>query len=168
MRKRNKIILGSAAVLGAAALIINPSLKNPPIIAAETVLATNAPPGEIVTLLRNACYDCHSDETKWPWYSHVAPVSWWLVDHIKDGRKHLNFSHWPHDDPQRAARKWGRVADEVNEQSMPLASYTWMHPEARFTAAQREQLAKWAETEAERLRAVADRLENAGAASPNP
>ena len=103
-------------------------------------------------MLRGACYDCHSDETKWPWYNRVAPVSWWLADHVNDGRKELNFSDWPQD-PKRAARKWTAISDEVSSGSMPLRSYTWMHAGARLAAGEREQFAKWAEEEAERLRA---------------
>jgi len=151
MKKRRKWILGGAAVIVACMLLINPSRTNPPVVPGHDLFATNPPPAEIAILLRNACYDCHSSETKWPWYSRVAPVSWWLVNHINDARKHLNFSEWPHDDPRRAARKLRHIREEVSSTNMPLPSYTWMHPEARFTPEQREQLAKWAGQEADRL-----------------
>src|SRR5262245_17833149 len=94
-------------------------------------------------MLQGACYDCHSDKTEWPWYNHIAPVSWWLADHVNDGRKRLNFSAWPHDDPSKAARKWSHVSDEVSGGTMPLSSYTWMHSAARLTAEERERFAKW-------------------------
>jgi hypothetical protein len=152
MKKRARwLLLGSTTIL-AGMLLINPPLKNPPLIPGKDVFATNAPPQEIVTLIHGACYDCHSDETKWPWYSHVAPVSWWLVGHVNDGRKRLDFSQWPHDDPRRAAKKWRRIGETVADGDMPLPGYDKMHPAARLTDAQRKQLSDWAEQEADRIR----------------
>lgn len=143
--------MGVLTVL-AAALLINPRLTNPPLVAGQDLTATNSPPPEIVKLIHNACYDCHSDETKWPWYSHVAPVSWWLVEHVEDGRKRLNFSQWPHDDWKRAARRWRSIADSVSEGDMPLPGYDRMHPAARLTNEERKKISDWAEQEADRLR----------------
>jgi len=116
--------------------------------------ATDAPPAEIAALLRAACYDCHSDETKWPWYSRVAPVSWRVADDVNRGRERLNFSDWPHEQPERAARRLERISEELDDGEMPPAKYTWMHPEARLTAGQREQLIHWADQEAARLKAA--------------
>lgn len=141
-------------------LFINPRLTNPPVQPGHDLLASNAPPAEIVSLLRNACYDCHSDETKWPWYSHVAPISWWLVDHVESGRKRLNFSNWPYDDPKRAAKRWRSMGEAVADGDMPLPSYLKGHPEARLTTAQRDAFAKFAEEEADRIR------ESAGGKEP--
>jgi hypothetical protein len=152
VKKRWKWIAIGAAVVLAAMLLIHPRLTNPPVLAGHDLFATNAPPPEIGVLLRHACYDCHSSETKWPWYSHVAPVSWWLADHVNEGRRHLNFSDWPHDDPRRAARKWSRISEEVDSGDMPLASYTWAHPAARLSPEQRDRLVTWAQAEADRLR----------------
>ena len=151
MKKRIKWICGGAAAMVMMLQLTNPALTNPPILPGHDLAATNPPPPHVVATLRAACYDCHSNETKWPWYSRVAPVSWWLVDHIKDARQRLNFSDWPHDDTRRAAKKWRRISDEVSSGDMPLTSYTWVHASARLSAAQRDQLAKWAEQEAARL-----------------
>jgi hypothetical protein len=149
-----KWILGGAVLAFAALQLTNPARTNPPVPPGHDLLATNAPPPEIAVLLRNACYDCHSDETKWPWYSRIAPVSWTVVSHVNDGRERLDFSDWPHDDPRRARKQWNRIGDEVRYGDMPLPSYTWAHTEARLTAGQREQLVNWAEQEAERLKAL--------------
>lgn len=151
MQKR-KICLWVGLTSMAAVLFINPRLSNPPVIAGQNMLASNTPPAAVVSTLRNACYDCHSDETKWPWYSHVAPVSWWLADHVEEGRRRLNFSRWPHDDPKRAAKRWRDISSAVEDGYMPMKNYSRMHPEARLTEAQREQLIQWAYQEAERLR----------------
>jgi mono/diheme cytochrome c family protein len=87
-------------------------------------------------LAKSVCFDCHSNQTVWPWYSHVAPVSWMLQHHVDDGREHLNFSEF--DRPQRDADE----AKEMVEKSyMPLANYTWLHPEARLSDADRKALA---------------------------
>src|SRR5947208_15753610 len=113
MKVRKKWIAGGAAALVAGMLLINPRLTNPPVQPGHDLLATNPPPAEVVSVLRGACYDCHSYETQWPWYSHVAPISWWLVGHVNDGRKRLNFSDWPHEDSKRAVRWYDRIGDSV-------------------------------------------------------
>lgn len=102
-----------------------------------------APP-EVMSILRTACYDCHSYETRWPWYSHVAPVSWWLAHHVHEGREDLNFSRWPLLDfaAQRDARS--DIARQIEKDEMPLKSYRLGHPEARLDARQRAILLDWA------------------------
>jgi hypothetical protein len=151
LKKKIKWFLGVLAVIAVALQFFNPSLKNPSVEPGHDLMATNPPPPEVATLLHNACYDCHSYETKWPWYAHVAPVSWWIVGHMKDGRDHLNFSEWPHNDSYVAGDQLNRIADEVQGRKMPLPSYTWMgmHRDARLTAEQRGRILKWAEQEAQ-------------------
>ena len=152
MKKSVQWAIGGVAAGLVLLQLTNPARTNPPVVSGHDLFAVDPPPAEIAESLRNACYDCHSHETRWPWYSHVAPVSWWLVHHIDDARKHLNFSEWPHDDPRRAARKWRQIADEVSAGTMPLPSYARMHAEARLTAEQRAAIARWAARQAERLR----------------
>lgn len=86
-------------------------------------------------LAQRACFDCHSNETKWPWYSNIAPVSWILQHHVDKGRRELNFSEW--DLPQKEAKKAVR---EVQQGKMPLRPYVLMHPEARLQPAEKQQL----------------------------
>ncbi len=86
---------------------------------------------ETEALARRACFDCHSNETTWPWYSHVAPVSWLVQHDVEDGRKHLNFSRF--DQPQKHAHEAG---EEVEEGEMPMKIYLVTHPEARLTDAE--------------------------------
>lgn len=151
VRKRTKWALVALVVAFGLLQLTNASRVNPVSTPGRDALGTNAPP-EIATMLRSACYDCHSHETHWPWYGHVAPVSWWLDDHVRDARSSLNFSDWPNDNPQKAAKKWNRVSESVRGGDMPLHSYTLIHKSARLTDAQRTQLADWAEQEAQRLR----------------
>jgi hypothetical protein len=150
--KKQKLMLGIFGAVFAGMLLINPRLTNPPVQPGKDLLASNTPPADLVTILRNSCYDCHSDETKWPWYSHVAPMSWWLVDHVESGRKHLNFSQWPHGDPRKSARRWRNMGEAVADGEMPMPSYLKGHPEARLTAEQRDEFVKWCDEQADRIR----------------
>ena len=83
-------------------------------------------------------------------------MSWWVAGHIRDGRRHLNFSDWPPADPRRAKKKLGQIAETVTEGEMPLPSYTWIHSQARLTAADKKLLADWAETEAAKIKTGGD------------
>jgi hypothetical protein len=86
-------------------------------------------------LARLACFDCHSNETRWPWYASIAPLSWRIQEHVDEGREHLNFSEF--DTPQRHADE---TAHEVEEGDMPLSDYLRFHPEARFSDAEKVEL----------------------------
>ena len=153
MRRRVKWIgVGVLAVAGGMQLF-NPARTNPPVAPGRDLCATNAPPA-VVALLHAACYDCHSHETRWPWYSRVAPVSWFVVDDVNKARRHVNFSKWPHDDLHRARAKVNAMRDQISEGEMPLPTYTWMHAEARLTANDRATLIQWAEQEAKRLDSI--------------
>ncbi|HEU6449767.1 MAG TPA: heme-binding domain-containing protein, partial [Verrucomicrobiae bacterium] len=94
-RKLIWIVVALIAIFGLMQCF-NPARKNPPVIV--DFIATNSPPPEIATMLRASCYDCHSRETRWPWYSDIAPVSWLVANDVKDGRKNLDLSDWPVDD----------------------------------------------------------------------
>ena len=129
------------------------SRRNPPVTPGHDLLAgTNTPPPKVAAVLRAACYDCHSYETKWPWYSHVAPVSWWIKSHINDGRKHLNFSEWPPGDPARTRRKLHAISENVDGGDMPLPSYTWIHAEARLSVADKKLITDWADAQADQIK----------------
>jgi hypothetical protein len=153
---KNKLKWIIAGLAGAFALLqlANPPRTNPPVIPGHDLMATNPPPPAIAAMLHAACYDCHSDETKWPWYSRVAPVSMLVAGDVKGGRERMNFSDWPHDLPARAAKRLERISEEVGYKDMPPPKYTLLHPEARLTPAQRDQLINWADQEAARLKPV--------------
>jgi hypothetical protein len=151
MRKLLKWI-GAAAVIGFAALqFTNPAHSNPPVVKGRDALAVNPAPPDVAALLRNACYDCHSYETHWPWYSYVAPMSWTVVQDVNDARDSMNFSDWPNDDAHRARKRWRRIAEAVDANEMPLSKYTLIHRTSRLTAEQRKKLVDWAQQEGETL-----------------
>jgi hypothetical protein len=134
-----------AGLLGAAALqLTNPPLTNPPVLPGHDMLATNPPPPDVAALFKSACYNCHSFETQWPWYSHIAPFSWRITYHVYGARDSLNFSNWPHDHPSWVRKRWRRIADAVEDGEMPLPSYALMHPDSRLTDQERARLVQWA------------------------
>ncbi len=105
---------------------------NPPV-----VQEPNWNSAETRALAVNACFDCHSNKTVWPWYSHVAPVSWFVQYHVDNGREKLNFSEWDADFNEKLAEKALKL---VKEGKMPLRTYLPAHPEARLNSAQTQQL----------------------------
>jgi hypothetical protein len=149
LRKRLKRI-GIFALLAIIAMqLANPSHQNPPVLAGHDLFATNKPPSNIAALLRNSCYDCHSFETKWPWYSYIAPVSWYVARDIKAARANLNFSDWPHDDSGRVRKRWRHIAETVENREMPLDNYTLIHRDAALDDQQRAEIVKWAKGQAD-------------------
>lgn len=135
-RWKSLLIVVSLVVLGlvlvAQVVPYGRNHSNPPIIAEPSwnTSTTRA-------LADRACFDCHSNETRWPWYSHVAPMSWLVQDHVDEGRSVLNFSEW-----NRGNSEADEAAEAVREGEMPPRSYLLLHPEARLTDAEREQLAR--------------------------
>ena len=97
-------------------------------------------PEPIAKLIRNSCYDCHSNETKYPFYSNIQPVAWLLKNHIDEGRKELNFSTFATYEPKRQAHKLEEAAEYVEQKKMPLESYTLGHSDAKLSDEQRKQL----------------------------
>lgn len=102
-----------------------------------------AAPPQIKALLARACFDCHSNRTKWPWYSRVAPVSWLVARDVALGRKELNFSEWRSYYPQTRRRKLQWMGRVLRERSMAPWAYHLMHPGARLTGAERAMLDRW-------------------------
>lgn len=113
-------------------------------------------PESTATLIKTGCYDCHSNESKYPWYSSVQPVGWFLKDHINEARKHLNFSTFATYEPKRQAHKLFEAAEMVEKKEMPLDSYVLGHPEAEFTDAQREELTRYFKSVESEIRLMND------------
>lgn len=109
-------------------------------------------PDDVKQLLSEACYDCHSNNTRYPWYAEVQPIAWWLDDHIQEGKKELNFNQFADYSLRRQYRKLEEVIDEVKENKMPLESYTWVHGNAKLSVEQRAKITTWAESVRETMR----------------
>ncbi len=139
--------LKNTALLLAILLLVIQSIRidktiEPVDVSKDFISYTNATP-EVGHLLKIACYDCHSNQPVYPWYTNVAPISWWIKHHIDEGSHHLNFSEWGTYKDKRKNHKLEECIELVEEDEMPMASYTWMHPEAKLTDAQRVQLVEW-------------------------
>jgi len=102
-------------------------------------------PASVEQTLRRACYDCHSRETVWPWYSRIAPVSWLVAHDVAEGREDLDFSTWATLRPARQAKLLAKIVEEVREGEMPPVLYRVMHPEARLDDDAQSALVDWAE-----------------------
>jgi hypothetical protein len=101
-------------------------------------------PEDVLADLKTACYDCHSNNTVYPWYSNIQPVAWWLNDHIVDGKKDLNF-----DEVITKPKKYKKIVEEIEEGEMPLSSYTLIHRNAKLNAEQKARIIGWAKSKGE-------------------
>ncbi len=101
-------------------------------------------PAEVTAVFQRACYDCHSNETAWPWYSRVAPVSWLVADDVKEGREHLNFSNWDLLDQDKREKMKSEIWEELEAGDMPLWFYLPLHPDARLSRDDLTVIRAWA------------------------
>jgi hypothetical protein len=127
----------------AAIQFVRPARTNPPIDHSRTLLARMHVPADTAAVLDRACRDCHSNETRWPWYSHVAPASWFVIEHVNHGRSHFNYSDWARYDRVEAARLIKNSCDLARKGGMPLPSYLRAHREARLARSDVEALCDW-------------------------
>lgn len=119
----------------------NQSEKIPP----TDFMMVNNVPREVKSILMISCYDCHSNNTQYPWYNKVQPISWYLEGHIKDGKEELNFSDFGSYSDRMQKAKMRSIISQVEDGKMPLPTYTFLHPEAKLTAEEKQLLANWIE-----------------------
>lgn len=115
---------------------------------------------EVQLLIENTCYDCHSYQTKYPFYSEIAPISWWLADHIAEGREHLNFSAWGSYSSDKAIHKLEECFEEVEEGEMPLWSYKLTHFNAQLTEQEKNTLILWFKSQYDYLKRTEQSAKN--------
>lgn len=130
---------------------VRPARTNPAIDESQTVNSITHVTPEVTAILDRSCRDCHSNKTVWPWYTQIAPVSWWLSNHVNEGRHNLNLSEWGKLPRDRQDRKLRQMCDEVTEGQMPLSSYLPVHPAARLSEQDKKTLCDWTEQERARL-----------------
>jgi len=151
MLKALKLAAVCLALLCAAAQFVRPARVNPPVAPGRALEHHVAVPPEVAEVLGRSCADCHSHQTAWPWYSQVAPASWFVIDHVNHGRRHLNFSDWARYEPGEAADLLRQICRMTRAGSMPLDSYTLLHRRARLTPGDVQTLCLWADAEQRRL-----------------
>ena len=136
--------LATAMCTAAAIQFARPERTNP---ASDPSAALTAPvevPAEVNAILDRSCRDCHSNETRWPWYSNVAPVSWWVIDHVNHGRSHFNFSEWAKYNSEEQRNLLKQSCELTRKGAMPLPSYLRMHA-AAMSAQEVQTLCEWAQ-----------------------
>jgi len=113
-------------------------------------------PGNVQTILKNACNDCHSNQTEYPWYSKIQPVGFWLNNHIQDGKRHLNFSEFTNRPLAYQNHKLEETIEMVEQNEMPIPSYTYMglHPEANLSEGEKQEIIDWAKSQMAMLKAT--------------
>jgi hypothetical protein len=122
---------------------VRPDRTNPPASAAASLKARA--PSQVTAILDRSCRDCHSNETRWPWYTNVSPMSWFVANHVRHGRDHFNYSEWvtyPSDDQDKFL---GAMCDLTKRERMPLPSYLLIHRAAALTAADVTTLCTWSD-----------------------
>ncbi|MCL6218828.1 heme-binding domain-containing protein [Zunongwangia pacifica] len=142
-KKISSIFLISMVLVIVALQFFKPSKNISKEISNNDILKVEDLPRDISRILMTSCYDCHSNNTKYPWYSEITPVNFFLDSHVKDGKKHLNFSEWAKLSTEKKAHKVEEIGEEVERGKMPLDSYVWLHEEAKITEAQKQLLLDW-------------------------
>jgi hypothetical protein len=144
---RVKILVTVLVALFLIAQFVQPKRTNPPVVPSRSLQAHVQVPQNVSAILNRACADCHSSQTVWPWYSHVAPISWVVVDDVKTGRSHINLQDWEaQENPKEAAEHLSLICKEVREKGMPLFSYRLMHKKARLSSQEIDTICQWSQS----------------------
>jgi len=136
-----------AAIVLIAIQFFQPNQVNPAVVPEEALEV----PENVAAVMKLSCNDCHTNTTVYPWYSKISPVSWFLDDHIQDGRKELNFSVWNTYTVKKKIHKLEEVCEQLESKAMPLPSYLWLHRDAALTEEDGKILCEWAKGEKARL-----------------
>lgn len=140
--RRTKKWLFVPLVAFAVIQFIQPARNNGRVVQTDIVNVYPVP-ANIQTIFKSACYDCHSNSTRYPWYSYIQPVGWWLASHINEGKDELNFSDFGSYSSKRRINKLRTIENSINDGTMPLSSYTLLHRDARLTAMEKQQVTAW-------------------------
>lgn len=151
---KKKIVLAVLAVAFLGIQVVRPDRTPPPVAPDRAIYAQAELPAEVSGILNRACRDCHSVETEWPWYVQVAPVSWWMADHVRHGREHVNLSDWAGYDRDQQRNKLTQMCDQVTLEEMPLKSYLLMHGDAKLSKGDVRTLCEWTKAEKQKLASV--------------
>lgn len=151
MKKALKVIVVVLFVAFVAIQFYRPDMTNPAVVAGQNLEATTQVPENVEQILMRSCNDCHTNTTVYPWYSKISPTSWFLANHIKDGRQHLNFSEWTAYETSRRRRKLDQVCEQAQTREMPLPSYLWIHWGSKLSDDEIKTLCDWTKAENVRL-----------------
>ena len=135
----------SLGVLFLGAQLFRPERTNPESNPKNSVLSDTTIPPSILSAFKRSCFDCHSNETQWPWYSAVTPVNYLVAKDVVSGRRHLNFSEWGNYKPGRKLSMFDEIYDQVSHNEMPLPRYLPLHPHAKLTDQEKKAIMDWSE-----------------------
>ena len=152
MLKKLFITVGAAAVVAVGGSLIHPFGAPSTPGNDQTILREAQIDGGTFAIIQRACQNCHSQRTEWPWYSHVAPISWLLARDVQQARLHMNLSRWQDYSPDDRLRLLSAIGSAVRNGEMPVQRYVLLHPETRLTDVERQQIYRWTRTERSRLR----------------
>lgn len=141
-----KIALALLAVL-VIIQFFRPEKNDDEIIITENDITKKYNTPEVIhQILVTKCYDCHSNSTEYPWYANIQPIAWWMADHINEGKRELNFSIFKTYPEKKANHKMEELLEVVNDGSMPIDSYIWMHGNAKLTEQDKSLINAWVKT----------------------
>lgn len=146
-----KIIIKKIAVIGLILFLLMQLYQPARNIALEQDITANFTkvynvPKNVATILKSSCYDCHSNNTNYPWYSNIQPTRFLMENHIKEGKENLNFSEWRNYSSRKQNNKLDRIVKEIKSNEMPLKSYALIHKNAILTPTQKEEVINWINT----------------------
>jgi hypothetical protein len=147
-------VLIIAVVSSLIAQFFGPSKTNPPIDPTQSIESRLQLTPPVTAIFERSCNDCHSNKTRWPWYSNVAPVSWFVIGHVNEGRENMNFSEWGRYTQRDNDSLLRQICREVRAGVMPLSSYTPLHPGSKLSAADVKTICDWTDAERARLAGV--------------
>ena len=156
MKKKWKVlrwIVVVVACLFVVAQFSRPARTNPAVDQSLSLESRVQVSPLVSAIIDRSCSDCHSNKTRWPWYSNVAPVSWFVIDHVNEGRQNLNFSEWGRYTKRDTDGLLKQICQEVKAGAMPLSSYTPLHPGSKLSAEDKKILCDWANAERQRINA---------------
>ena len=150
---RTQWILLSLMVVFVGIQFVRPDMTNPPTNPAHTIDSVVTVTPQVEAILQRSCDDCHDNDTRWPWYAQIAPVSWWLKSDVTEAKREFSLPEFATYSKKKQARKLQQVCDEVTKGDMPLWSYRPMHPAAKLSDADKQTLCQWAKSEKARIEA---------------
>jgi hypothetical protein len=146
-KARVKKVLVALVVFLVVIQIFQPRRTNPPAVSSRSLTAHVHVPEDVYSALNHSCGDCHSTQTHWPWYSHVAPLSWVITDDVNEGRRHMNFEDWEaQEDPKQANDRLIDICEEIKKQGMPPFSYRLVHKDIRLKPQEIASICSWSQS----------------------
>lgn len=138
-----KKIITTLLILFVIAQFFNPQKNEYTKAPDSDFILTENPPKQLADILKESCYDCHSNNTRYPWYDKITPVNFWVNGHIKHAKEELNFSLWSQYNAKRKVHKLEECIEMINDREMPLKSYLLTHSEAKLSDTEIKLLADW-------------------------